>query len=282
MKLFKDFKVNNYFLVLTHKPINHIYRYAELYPNAYFYIHVDKKSDMHKIKKEHTPSNIIFVADEHRVDITWAGFSMVQATINLIECALKDQKTDTGMYHLISGDDVILKDLNTITADENQIYMEYIDSPRHRYRTRFNTPHADTKHQRKIYGKALTIFYKFLDKLIPSKERCIFGSQWFSISTQHLQILMNNLDQEFIEYYRYKLCPDEHFFQYLVKKSNLENYLSPYSNMRHIIFDPSYQHGSSPIFLDLKALNVLKNKDKWFARKVQFDVIDEFLADKAE
>lgn len=270
--------MENYFLILTHKPVNHIYQYAELYQNSFFYIHVDKKIDINTIKKKNTPSNIIFVDDEHRIDIAWAGFSMVQATINLIKCALKDKKNETGMYHLISGDDVILKNLNKLEYDKNQIYMEYIDSPRHRYRTRFNTPHADTKHQRKPYGKALTIFYKFLDRLIPSKKRCIFGSQWFSISSQHLQILMENLDQKFIENYRYKLCPDEHFFQYLVKKANLERYLSHESNKRYIIFDPSYQHGSSPIFLNIDVLNEQKNSDKWFARKVEPHVISEFLS----
>ena len=266
------------FLILTHKPIDHIYRYAELYQNAYFYVHVDKKSDISMIKRELAPANIVFVEDESRIDITWAGFSMVQATINLIQCALKNKNTEASIYHLISGDDVFLKDLNTLQCDENKIYMEYLDSPRHRYRTRFNTPHADTKHQRKVYGKALTIFYKLLDKLIPSKERCIFGSQWFSISSQHLKTLMGNLDQEFIENYRYKLCPDEHFFQYLVKKANLENYLSNESNNRYIIFDPSYQHGSSPIFLNIDVLNEQRKSDKWFARKVESHVISEFLS----
>ena len=265
--------MSHFFLILTHKPINHIYQYAKQYPDAFFYIHVDSKVNMSTVKKNHTPPNIIFLPNQYRVDITWAGFSMVQATINLIQYAL--QYNNNGIYHLISGDDVFLKNLNSIDYDKNKIYMEYTYSPRHRYRVRFNTPHADTKHQRKIYGKALTIFYKFLDKIIPSKKHCIFGSQWFSISSHHLQILMNNITPEFKNNYRYKLCPDEHFFQELVKISKLEHYLS--DNKRYIVFSSSYQHGSSPIFLNLETLNTQINSDKWFARKVETRVIDEFL-----
>lgn len=264
------------FLILTHKPIEHIYKFAKYYKDCNFYIHVDKKSHITKINTC-DQENVFFLPNPDRVDITWAGFSMVQATINLINFALNHDSSNS-FFHLISGDDVILNAFDDFSFDPEQIYMECYESPRHRYRVRFNTPHADTRHQRKIYGKALTVLYKILDRIIPSEEKCLFGSQWFSIGRNNLEIMMSSIDKDYINAFIHKLCPDEHFFQYLVKRNNLMNKLSIDSNKRFIVFDPNYQHGSSPIFLDLETLKAKSESSYLFSRKVQPNVIEEFIA----
>ncbi|NUF16159.1 beta-1,6-N-acetylglucosaminyltransferase [Acinetobacter lactucae] len=263
------------FLILTHKPIDHIYQYANYYKNCNFYIHVDKKSQINSINTK-VADNVFFLPDTDRIDITWAGFSMIEATINLINFALNHDENNS-FFHLISGDDVILKPFDEFSFNEDKIYMECYESPRHRYRVRFDTPHADTKHQRKPYGKALTIFYKLLDKLIPSDEKCLFGSQWFSIGRKDLEVMMSSANEDYLNSFRRKLCPDEHFFQYLVKNNNLIEKLSEDSNKRFIVFDDNYQHGSSPIFLDLDTLKEKNESTYWFSRKVQPDVISEFI-----
>ncbi len=38
-------------LILTHKNIDHIYNLAQQMPDSSFYIHVDSKADITKIKK---------------------------------------------------------------------------------------------------------------------------------------------------------------------------------------------------------------------------------------
>ncbi|MFW2014567.1 beta-1,6-N-acetylglucosaminyltransferase [Acinetobacter bereziniae] len=265
----------NAFLILTHKPIEHIYAYAKFYQDSNFYVHVDKKSDISLINTQKL-NNVYFLENSDRVDITWAGFSMVQATLNLINFSLNND-SENSFFHLISGDDVIFQAFDCIEFDEKKIYMECYESPRHRYRVRFDTPHADTKHQRKPYGKALTIFYKLLDKLIPSDEKCLFGSQWFSIGRKDLEVMMSSANEDYLNSFRRKLCPDEHFFQYLVKNNNLIEKLSEDSNKRFIVFDDNYQHGSSPILLDLDTLKEKNESTYWFSRKVQPDVISEFI-----
>lgn len=262
------------FLVLTHKPIEHIYEFANHYKNCNFYIHVDKKTDITKINTFNL-ENIIFLPDSDRIDVTWAGFSMVQATLNLINFSLKNNTNS--FFHLISGDDVILKAFDGFSFDPDQIYMECYESPRHRYRVRFNTPHADTKYQRKIYGKVLTVLYKILDRIVPSDEKCLFGSQWFSIGRNNLEIMISSIDKDYINSFCHKLCPDEHFFQYLVKKNNLMDKLSIESSKRFIVFDPNYQHGSSPIFLNLETLKAKNESSYCFSRKVQPNVIKKFI-----
>ena len=135
---------NKCFLILTHKEIDHIYKLASELPDANFYIHLDLKADITLIQKKPVP-NVFFVED--RVDIKWAGFSMIQATLNLITYALAHDANNE-FFHLMSGDDVILN--RELSWNGSDIFMECRESKEHQYRMRFDTPHADTKYQRDI------------------------------------------------------------------------------------------------------------------------------------
>ncbi len=254
---------NKCFLILTHKEIDHIYKLASELPDANFYIHLDLKADITLIQKKPVP-NVFFVED--RVDIKWAGFSMIQATLNLITYALAHDANNE-FFHLMSGDDVILN--RELSWNGSDIFMECRESKEHQYRMRFDTPHADTKYQRTLLGKALTQFYKKMDKVLPTQEKFYFGSQWFSIRRNELKILMNSITESDLNFFRKKLCPDEHFFQYLIVKTNLLANISFEGNKRFIKFDPSFQRGSSPIFLSSAQLIEAKKQNYWLARKVE-------------
>ncbi|MFX4547573.1 beta-1,6-N-acetylglucosaminyltransferase, partial [Acinetobacter baumannii] len=65
------------------------------------------------------------------MDIKWAGFSMIQATINLINFALNHDKRNE-YFHLISGDDIVLN--NSLTWPDDKIFIECYHSFSHRYR----------------------------------------------------------------------------------------------------------------------------------------------------
>lgn len=257
------------FLVLTHKEINHICSWAHAFPNAHFYVHLDLKSQV-DLKQAEQYENIHIVSK--RVDIKWAGYSMIEAELNLVEFALQHHQNE--FFHLISGDDILLNEPHDWHS--NTIYMECTPSAKHRYRMRFNTPHANTTMQRSIAGKLLTLSYKILDKILPTSKEFYFGSQWFSIRKQELTLLFNSIEENDLHIFKRKLCPDEHFFQYLVAKNNLLSQLSSEGNKRYIVFDSAYQHGSSPIWLNPKQLQEAFGSGYWFARKVQPEVISEF------
>ena len=63
-----------------------------------FYIHLDKKVEINRINNQDLP-NVHFVEDIDRVDITWGGFSMVQATLNLVRFALSHDH-ENSFFHL--------------------------------------------------------------------------------------------------------------------------------------------------------------------------------------
>lgn len=262
-------------LILAHNDISHIFKYADLNPSANFYIHMDSKTG--PIKYNKYPKNVYFLPDYLRHSIIWAGFSMVEASNDLFKYALENKENT--FFHLISGTDVILQKLNDIEFNNNTIYMDFVNTPQQRYRVRFNTPHADTLYQRSALGKALTLAYKFIDKIVPTTMQCFFGSQWFSIHRKHLETIMMSADNaEVNAYFRKKLCPDEHYYQYLIHLNKLEPHLSNEGNKRYIIFDKDYNNSNNPIFLDLAQVSTIDKKKYWFARKVEPSVINSFLA----
>jgi len=257
-------------LILSHSDISHICGYAEFYPQYNFYIHQDIKFPISTpIPKE--LNNVFVLPKEISFSVTWAGFSMVEASNALFIYAL--QNKDNVFFHLISGNDLILQPLEKLNFDENTIYMDCTESPKHRYRVRFDTLHADTSYQRSIIGKSMTLGFKILDRITPSKKKCLFGSQWFSINRKHLEILIESIDKKFNDFFKKKLCPDEHYYQYLVYKNGFESHLYKDGNRRFIVFDKNYNNGNNPLFLSLEDINSINKDTYWFARKVKHDVI---------
>lgn len=259
------------FLILIHKPIDHLYSYAKYYKDVNFYIHVDAKANLDEIKKGLVGANNIYFV-ENRISVNWGGFSMVQATLNLMNYALQHD-VDNDFFHLISGDDVILSD--KLYWEDNTIYMDFRSAEENRYRVRFNSVFADTLYQRRAFSKLLTQAIKFFDKLIGTQKKYYIGSQWFSIRREQLCVMLNSITQSDIKFFTRKLCPDEHFFQYLIKKNNLIKNLSK-DNRRFLIFDKSFQNGSSPIFLSLEQLLKSQKEGLWFARKVDQETMKNF------
>lgn len=258
------------FLVLTHKPIPYLLSFAKSHPEYDFYIHVDVKVQLEDVSCN-APDNVYFI--EKRVDVKWAGFSMVRATLNLIDYALS-KDSENQFFHFISGDDLILQ--NKLSWTDDTIYMECINSRKHAYRMRFYAPHADNSYTRHPLGKLYTQVLKLINRMFPTKKEYKFGSQWFSIRRAELLILYQSITEQDTNFFKKKLCPDEHFFQYLIEKNQYMDKLSIEGNKRYIVFRESYQRGSSPIFLNLNDLEKAQKNAYWFARKVDQKTMAKF------
>lgn len=267
-------------LILAHKSLKSNFLLFENYSHVNFYIHFDLKSNLEEMRLECAHLKNVFFVDK-RFDIKWAGFSMVQATLSLFNYALNHDEKNI-FFHLISGDDVALMLSDALSWNDDRIYMECFNSSAHRYRMRFNLPHADTKYQRSFFGKMLTQCCKILDRIIPTNQIFYFGSQWFSIRRFELEIILNSVTESDLIFFKKKLCPDEHFFQYLIKKNDLISNISSQGNKRFIVFDNNFQRGSSPIFLNRTRLDHAEKHGYWFARKVQQSIMKEYYQEKFE
>ncbi|GAA0508671.1 beta-1,6-N-acetylglucosaminyltransferase [Tatumella terrea] len=267
------------FLILTHKPIPHILKYADLYPDVDFYIHFDMKVEVNDLfDKKSLRKNTFILPDDMRVDVRWAGFSMVLAMINLLRFATELSRSD--YFHFVSADDMLFIENCREKIDHKKIYIEYKESIKHRYRLRFNTFHADKKWQTSFFGKVYTFLLKALDRLTPwhHKINSLFGSQWFSISKEDAITVLSSITIDDINFFRRKLCPDEHFFQYIIKKANLQAKVSPQGNLRYIIFDKKYKNGRSPLVITYNDLPKNLHTSIISSRKFEADEILHYLS----
>ena len=99
------------FLILAHKHTSQLINLiSALYSETnYFFIHVDIKSqDMYKVLKNMTnfPKNTFLC--KKQIDVHWGGFSMIEATVKLINMLIKSGiKPD--YVHLLSAQDFPLQ-----------------------------------------------------------------------------------------------------------------------------------------------------------------------------
>lgn len=258
-------------LVICHEQIPYVAKLANSEINSNFYIHVDRKADIELIKKDFVPNleNVYWV--DSRIDVNWGGFSIVQSILSLMRMAL-DNKENLH-FHLISGNCIFLDNIALIEEKmkrypQSSIFLELSSSLRRRYRLRFNTPHADTKYQRSIIGRLLTKYFQFIDRLVYPRNDFIklapFGNMWFSANIEGMKKLLSIVTKDEEAYFRYKLVPDEHFFQYLILKNNLQNTI--HDNKRYIKFIGSANH---PENLNYEELTCLDRSKYWIARKVE-------------
>lgn len=255
------------FLILCHRVPLYWLRLAERHPEIRLLVHYDAKADVGAWPPQ-LPANVRLIPQ--RINIRWAGFSMVEATLHLMRAALADE--GIRYAHLASGNCVLLREPAQIEREfaelpRGSLLLECRAEPRLRYRVRFDTPHADTAWQRRLPGKLLTKVFQVADKILPSAQTAYAGSQWFSADRAALQTLLNAADENACQQFRRKLCPDEHFFQYLVKRLPENSRLTLFpNNRRYIRFAPG---GNHPQTLPLAELRGLQASPNWLARKVE-------------
>ncbi len=262
------------FLILCHRVPRHIATLALQYPEHHYYIHYDAKLPINQLDCLQNYHNIHIL--NNRINIHWGDFSMILATLNLMQSALAHK--DNRYFHLMSGDCVPLLSPDALTAQmaqfpEKSVFLQCQNVPRLRHRARFNAPHADTRWQRSLIGKILTKIIQLADYLIPSEQIGWQGSQWFSADRPALQILFNESLAEPADYFAKKLVPDEHFFQYIVKMLP-EQFNLVENNHRFIRFN---HHANHPDFLNLDELWQARRDGYWFARKATPETLARFL-----
>ena len=167
------------FLILCHRPPRYWLRLAQSAPESRFYLHYDAKADWTEARGLAAGcANMRFT--DRRIDVRWAGFSMVAATLELLRCALAESGNE--WFHLLSGNCVLLLPIAGLAArcaalPPETLLLESAPSRRLNYRVRFDTPHADRTWQRSLRGKILTKCFQAADRLLPCHEPAAAGSQ---------------------------------------------------------------------------------------------------------
>lgn len=194
-----------------------------------FYIHIDKKTagfDPEVIKGTVKKSEIHFLP---RRNISWGAYNSIKCEVDLLRFARENRKY--AYYHLISGADMPIK-----TPDE--IYSFFEEQSQGRELVHFCTDEADDftmlriKHYHPFRNKPRdSRFYGILrsaasriqtimrvDRTKKANLRFGFGANWFSITDQLAEYVVNN--EAFIEkHFKSSSCADEIFLQTMVLNS---------------------------------------------------------------
>ena len=259
-------------LIQAHQDISYFIKLAKIQPNVNFYVHMDAKSDYFPDAKTAQLANVFLLKD--RITVRWGGFSQIEATLKLFETAFANE--DNAYFHLVSGEDVVLQPFEVIEKQWQQRFdfqamMSCEIAPQYAYRFIMDSSHADSDWQRQLMGKIITKLQQGVAKIKPYHSPIYFGSQWFSVTRADWEKIVPFID-EYSDFFRHKLVPDEHFFQTLIAEKLTNQIRLSNDNRRQIIFDKNVNNGNSPIYLDLFKLERAKFDGYWFARKVKKDV----------
>jgi hypothetical protein len=275
------------FLMLCHKnpkQINLLLK-ALKHPQIDVFIHVDSKNE--NIREDIEKSDGVYLLPKKDcVDVQWAQFSEVKATLNLLNVAIS-KGGGYSHYFLISGQDFPLKSIGKIVRflnerkDENFIDCALIKRFEKRNDIYFPRMVIGRRIWQKIL-KGILVYstggwnqtFSIIKRLKPANVQYYFGSQWWCLNDAMVKWIYNFLENypEYIKLFKHSLCPDECFFQTLVMNSPFANTTKPYL---HYI---KWEKGKS----SLKTLTTidyeeLKKAEKLIARKFDINVDAEII-----
>jgi len=214
------------FLILAHKDPLQLHRLLRALddPRFDFFIHIDAKSSsdfgLGELNIRHSRSHVI-----PRRDIQWAGWSMVEAELELMRCAL----SHGGYCRLVflSGEDYPIANNNEIyrrltESDKEFVAAEPLDSGSRCARV---TEYFGRKREAELLRFPLRkILYaagirKPLRPVLDGRAWDIYlGSQWLGLSRACAQYILDKADSSpgLKAYFRSAHAPDEMFFHTLI------------------------------------------------------------------
>jgi hypothetical protein len=266
-------------LLLVHANPNQLARLVErlTHPKSVFFIHVDKKVDIDGFERLfRDATNVFFI--KNRVDIQWATYSMVEATVNgFREILSKGIKVD--YINLLSGQDYPIKSIVEfhafLDANPGKAFMECLDVEKEWTEAISRVKEYHFNHW-KIPGRFK--FQKLLNFILPKRKMPdglipVGRSQWFTITSKHVEFIIQRIDSSphIVKFFTFSWAPDELIFQTLLFNSAYRKDIVG-DNLRYIDWS---DHKQNPKLLTSIDFNSFMQSDKFFARK--FKENDEVL-----
>ena len=272
------------YLIVAHHQPHHFARLIKTLdgPECAFFIHIDAKVDETAFREAVKGfGNVVFM--EHRIEVTWGGFSLVEATLALLHAAVSFGPS-FHRFCLLSGSDFPIKPNARILADFNST-REFMRVDR---KLKFG---EDTPHNRYV---GVYWFIDSADALLKNLSGTrmrqpyhyiglYHGSAWWALTRDCVEYILrfvSSNDGEFYSFFRATLCSDEIFFHSIVKQSPFASrithdfetapdqaeYFRCNEHGCHYI-DWNAPSGSLPKVLDPQDFHRLLHSNSLFARK---------------
>lgn len=281
------------FLILAHSDPQHLQRLVDrLQPHAVF-VHWDLKS-----KPIRCPVGATLIRPS--ISVYWAGFSQVQATIELIREALRSGEKFTKIV-LLSGACYPIKKIEELNQyfkyDKDHNYLKSVcveDSEHlkmlvkkikwrdgifpHKY-TRGKVGNFTERAVRKIIEAIVSLF----PKRRPRGLELYHGSNWWALSQECCRYILDLFEKrmDIKRFYRLTFSSDEQIFHTIVMNSEFRKDTDPVMLYRkrgtyqaanlHFI-DPSLQK-----WFDERDFFMLRDSQKFFVRKVKTGISNKLL-----
>lgn len=271
------------FLIVAHKNIEQTKQFIEFIAdeNHHVYIHIDQKNDemFYQLKSYFGSYSTIFFLHQ-RVSVNWGGLSQVLVTIELLKKAIS---REYDFYHLISGEDLLIKSKQEVAAFlenyKDHQFLEVLDIKNHLWRIKGYYLLSDSKYSRirpvRLINQILSKVYKKFPYRSNLKGYDLYkGCNWFTISGGCAAYILNYLKDhpKYIKDYKYTICSDEHFFQTLILNSPYKETVIP-KTLREIQWDG----GPNPKIYRVEDYQLLCNSTALFARKFDSSIDNEII-----
>jgi len=257
-------------LLLAHTYPDHLSRLIRklAYEDADFYIHLDRKTDIQPFLFLAEKPNIFFI--KQRVNISWAGYSMVQATVNSFEEILASGR-QYDYINLMSGQDYPIKStahIHTFLANNpGKIFMHSlsVNDEWQEAMPRFTRYHLANFNFPGRYTAERIINAVLPTRTTPGNITLMGRSQWFTATPQSIAYIIKHLKDhpELVKYFKFSWAPDESIFQTILYNSTFKKDMVN-NNLLYVDWSSG---AASPKLLTIKDKQLLTDSDKLFARK---------------
>lgn len=269
-------------LILTHANPSQLKRLIQrlAHPNADFYIHVDLKTDI-KPFVSISSENIKFI--ENRVSVHWGAYSIVQATVNSFEAILSSNHS-YDYINLLSGQDYPIKSTAAIHQFfENNPGKAFMHTLSVADEWQEAIPRLTKYHLSNYHFVGRHLAEKYLNILMPSRKMPndlvpVGRSQWFTITGEHAQYIVNYLQENknVRRFFELTWGSDEIVFQTILFNSIYQKDMIN-DNLRYIDWS---EGKASPKTFTMADFPTLLHSDKLFARKfnaeIDVNILNEF------
>lgn len=245
------------------------------HPRVDVFVHVDGKFEEAPFLCEGA------IPVERRVVVNWAGFGIVEASLNWLEQARK--REDYATHVLLSAQDYPIRPLEEIVEilDSHERERVQIETTRSDYTWRWRRFHVPDQNGPRGFldrcRKALWYREKPIRKL-PSGFSHAVGSTYWVLGPRAVDWALGTLRNrpDFVDFFRNTYAPDEMFFQTLFAASPFAGRLAP--NLHWIDWSAG---GAHPKLLLEEDFDRIASSGACFARKFD-DRVDGGILDRID
>lgn len=281
------------FLILAHTDPKQLQRLVNaLLLVGDVYIHLDAKSNIKDFINQQFPDNAHFIDD--RVDVSWAAYSQVHATLNMMKAAI-NSGNEYSHFMMLSGLDYPIKSVRNLqqllNANPQHEFIRFYDASETDYRVYFDyywfmerlpyiKPKILEKKLRHGFGRLLRNFIK---KPRPQNMTMCWGSAYWAITPECVKYILDFADSnpDYVNWAKSCFAIDELFFHTIIANSSFvsatDGFVAYAARLTHKTANLHLIHPSLRKVFTEADYQDLCVSDKYFVRKVVSGQSDELV-----